>query len=121
MKNRRGGNVMVYICWLGIECDEMKGDVNKQVESNSLDPANDDVRHLLFHFNYPTHRPITRLVQHLLPRPSTKFPFFPLRPFSHVMIMFERLTLPYCLVLLFVVKASSVLTKRSDAFVLGVV
>jgi hypothetical protein len=39
MKNRRGGNVMDYICWLGIDCDEVKEDVNKQVESNSLDPA----------------------------------------------------------------------------------
>jgi hypothetical protein len=99
----------------------MKEDVNKQVESNSLDPANDDVRHVVVSLHYPTHRPFTRLVQHLLPRPFTKFPFFPLRPFSHVMELIERLTLPYCLVLLFVVKASSVLTKRSDAFVLGVV
>jgi hypothetical protein len=37
------------------------------------------------------------------------------------MELIERLTLPYCFVLLFVVKASSVLTKRSDAFVLSVV
>ena len=95
-------------------------DNNKEVESDCPGPANDRVRHVVVHSTQPTHRPFQRLIQQLyLVRPRN-FPFS-LTSVTYVGILIERLTLPYCLVLLFVVKASSVLTKRSNAFVLGVV